>query len=300
MKTVIVDNSKVGLKILHNMLTAGGHTAVLFDDGQLALDYLNQTDDVDVLITGLELRSLSGMELCWETRLIAESRHPIYIIAMSSNYDTATLSKALDSGADDFINKPLKPEGVYARLRAAGRLITMQDRLIHLATTDPLTGLLNRRAFFEKGEFLLSEAGTDPNFSIVLFDIDHFKKVNDTHGHAVGDIAIREVASCASNMFDVVGRIGGEEFTIILPNHDGEAALRKAEGLRQKIAELKIPTASNPVGVTCSFGVSNWMSGDNINKMLNRADMALYQAKETGRNKSLLYSSAKSILEFAD
>src|SRR5262245_24831371 len=134
------------------MLAAGNHDARPFVDEGEALDDIKANADVDVLITSTEPESISGVELCRETRLLASRNRPIHIILMSSNYDQSHMIEALDSGADDFIGKPPAAQELYARLRCAERLSTMQRELIALATTDPLTGLLNRRAFFERAQ----------------------------------------------------------------------------------------------------------------------------------------------------
>src|SRR5207237_4028964 len=130
-----------------------------FVDGREALDHIKANAEVDVLITSTEPASLSGIELCWETRLLASCGRPIHIILMSSNRDQAHLVQALDCGADDFIGKPPAARELFARLRSAERMLSMQRDLIRLATTDPLTGLLNRRAFFEHGLQLCAQAG---------------------------------------------------------------------------------------------------------------------------------------------
>src|SRR5207302_5334426 len=133
--------------------------------------------DVNVLITSVELTSMSGLELCWETRLLSGRDRTIYIILMSSNLDQQHLISALDSGADEFIRKPPVAEELYARLRSAERLLRLQSELIRLASIDPLTGVFNRRAFFEKTE----NAGT--SLAAIMFDVDHFKSINDSYGH---------------------------------------------------------------------------------------------------------------------
>ena len=152
MRIVLVDPSRTVLKYVARLLEARDHEVRPFVDGAGALAYTKSDPDVDALITSSELITMTGIELCWEARLVASCRRPIYVILMSSNQDRYTLGEALDSGADDFISKPPVPEELYARLRAAERLASMQRELIRLATTDPLTGARNRRAFFETPE----------------------------------------------------------------------------------------------------------------------------------------------------
>jgi two-component system, cell cycle response regulator len=118
-----------------------------------------------------------------------------------------------------------------------------------------------------------------------MFDVDHFKTINDEHGHDVGDQALRAVADAAARANDVVGRIGGEEFAILLADTDQLSALEAAERLRAAIAELWIRTEGRTVSVTCSFGAAEWSEGDSIDRFLKRADDALYEAKRSGRNR---------------
>jgi two-component system, cell cycle response regulator len=152
MRIVLVDASRIVLKIITGLLGARGHAVHSFTDGPEALKYIGTNVQVDALITSTELPSMSGLELCWEIRLLSTCRRPIYIILMSSNYDRHKLTEALDCGADDFIGKPPVADELYARLRAAERLASMQHELLKLATTDSLTGVMNRRAFFDEAK----------------------------------------------------------------------------------------------------------------------------------------------------
>jgi two-component system cell cycle response regulator len=190
MHIVLVDTSRVVLKMIAALLEPNGHTVTAFTDSSEALDYVENTASVRVLITSLEVRPLGGLELCWSARLLAEANRPLYVITMSSARNARNLAEALDSGADDFIEKPPGPEELHARLRAAERLTTMQSELIRLAETDSLTGLLNRRAFMQKSRDAAERVGDHGRMSAILLDIDHFKRINDEYGHDVGDAAI--------------------------------------------------------------------------------------------------------------
>jgi two-component system, cell cycle response regulator len=229
--------------------------------------------------------SLSGVELCWEARLLASGGRPIHVILMSSNCDQTHLIQALDSGADDFISKPPAAQELFARLRCAERLLSMQRELLRLAATDPLTGLLNRRAFFERAHDMCVRADAGEVLSAIMLDIDHFKRVNDEHGHDAGDEAIRGVAREAAKGSAVVGRLGGEEFAMLLAGSELSAALAVAERLRSDMAALRFETGKGTMTLTCSFGVSQWTNGDTIDALLKRADVALYEAKHSGRNR---------------
>jgi two-component system, cell cycle response regulator len=285
MRVVLVDASRTVLKFVGRLLEARGHEVCAFTDGQAALDHIRTDLNVGALITSAELISMSGMELCWETRLLATCDRQIYVIMMSSSQDRHKLIEALDSGADDYIGKPPVAEELYARLRAAERVAAMQQELIRLATTDPLTGVFNRRAFFDHARNACARAQTGGALSAIVFDIDHFKRVNDIYGHDVGDLAICAVAHEAGTESELVGRLGGEEFAALLDGVGLADALAMAERLRRKMAALQFDTSHGPLTLTCSLGVSEWEPGDTIELLLKRADVALYAAKTGGRNR---------------
>jgi diguanylate cyclase (GGDEF)-like protein len=285
MRVVLVDPSRTVLKFVARLLEARGDDVRPFVDGRAALDYVKSDPAVDALITSAEPLSITGLELCWETRLLASDRRAIYVILMSSNQERRNLIEALDSGADDFIGKPPVTEELYARLRAAERLASMHRDLMKLASLDSLTGIFNRRAFFERSEEASAQVANNGTISGIMLDIDFFKRINDVYGHDVGDKAIREVAGIIANVSPIVGRLGGEEFSILLPGCDLSAAVAVAERLRCDIAALRIGANKETVTFTCSFGVSEWQAGDSVDHLLKRADMALYAAKTAGRDR---------------
>jgi two-component system, cell cycle response regulator len=282
MRIVLVDSSRTVLRIVTDLIELGGHEVQSFTDAQDALSHIKADREVRALITSTTPHSLSGVQLCSEARALAGHRRPLYILLMSSSDDHKNIVCALDSGADDFMHKPPVADELRARLRAADRVTSMQLELIRHATTDALTGVLNRRAFFERvGE--LSKSGEGAKSAIML-DIDHFKRINDVYGHQSGDIVLREVAARASDVDGIVGRLGGEEFCIVLAGGLNEAA-EVAEALRANIENIRPPLSGEVVTVTSSFGVSEWLPDDSVDRLLSRADAALYQAKRSGRNR---------------
>jgi two-component system cell cycle response regulator len=284
MRIVVVDPSRTVLKIVTRLLEAGNHEVHPFADAIAALEHVKLDTNIDAVITSAELGSMSGMDLCKKIRqLPTNSRQPIYIVLMSANYEERKLIEALDSGADDFIGKPPAMEELYARLRAAERLKAMQRELVRMATTDPLSGLLNRRAFFERAQEACASA--DASLSAIMFDIDYFKRINDEFGHGIGDDVIRAVAGEAIGEKGIIGRLGGEEFAIVLRGRTLADAIEAAERLRLKFAALRLATLDKAVRFTCSFGVSEWQDGESIDDLLKRTDVALYSAKKTGRNR---------------
>ena len=284
MHIVIVDSSRVVLKIVAGLLEPRGHTVHAFTDSAEALACVAADPRVRALLTSLEVRPLGGLELCWSARLLAEANRPLSIIAMSSVRSSRTLAEALDSGADDFIEKPPSAEELNARLRAAERLTMLQSELIRLADTDSLTGLLNRRAFLRRTREAVAGSGGLTMLAAILIDIDHFKCINDEHGHDVGDAAIKAVAAVIGEE-DLAGRLGGEEFAVMLPGRSLTDAEAVAGQLRCRIGDLRIRSAQAPIRLTCSFGVSAWCDGDTIEGLIKRADIALYEAKVQGRDR---------------
>lgn len=286
MHIVVVDPSRVVLKVISSLLVPRGHVVDTFTDSREALDFVTTNISVTALITSLEVRPLSGLELCWSARLLAEAHRPLYIIAMSSARNARNLAEALDSGSDDFIDKPPGAEELYARLRAAERMTEMQRELIRLAETDTLSGLLNRRAFLQRVTDMADRAGDHGRLSLVSADIDHFKRINDEHGHDVGDTAIQSVSRLFAETSDAaVGRMGGEEFAIALPGRTLEEAESVAGKLRLRCTQMRLRGSRGPVALTCSFGVSTWSEGETVGSLLKRADIALYEAKAGGRNR---------------
>jgi two-component system cell cycle response regulator len=285
MHAVLVDPSRVVLKMLGGLITERGGKVSDFSDSASALRAIQNDPTVDVLITSMEVQPMGGLELCWEARMCVPARRPFFIIVMSSLSDDRRLAEALDCGADDLIGKPVRGLELHARLRMAGRMKAAQHHLVLLAETDSMTGLLNRRAFFERLHVDLKDRQKTASLSAIMFDIDHFKRVNDSYGHDVGDVVIKAIAAEAAGRAELVARLGGEEFVIILTDRDEGQAFRFADSLRRTCAKLPFDAAGKPFSVTCSFGVSRYVAGDTADGLLKRADIALYQAKEGGRNR---------------
>ena len=285
MRILLADPSRIGLKLMTKMLVDGGHEVLPFTDGTAALECLQGDESIDVLLTSFEVPGVSGLELCWEARLIANSRHPIHVVAMSSSHDRDRLIEALDSGADDFITKPPVATELFARLRAAERMTRAQRELVRLATIDPLTELPNRRAFFERAGEACLRGEHDAPLSVVMFDIDHFKQVNDTWGHDAGDLVLKAVADVIRRHTGTSARLGGEEFALLLDGWDLLDAYHEAERLRAAIQATRIDVPGGVINVTTSLGVAEHVTGRSVDQLLKSADVALYAAKTSGRNR---------------
>jgi diguanylate cyclase (GGDEF)-like protein len=287
MRIVVVDPSRTVLKAVSKLLESEGHAVTVFLDAEEALDFVKSERDVNVLITSAELSPMSGIELCWKTRLLSGCDRTIYIILTSSNSEQQHLVNALDNGADELIRKPFASEELHARLRSAERLLRLQSELIRLASTDPLTGVFNRRVFFEQAEQLQRRL---VSLAAIMFDVDHFKQINDSFGHGVGDQVLGGIGREALSRGGIVGRLGGEEFAILLAGADLAAAAAHAESLRARLAQLSFETGRGRLSVTCSLGVAEAQAGESIDQLLKRADAALYQAKASGRDRVVAFT----------
>ena len=210
MRIALVDQSRAVQRAMTSLIALGGHDVVAFKAGRDALAGIVADDSVTALITSVNLPDISGLELCSAARKLADGHRPLVIIVMSSTEDFALVVRALDNGADDFIRKPPIVEEFQARLRAADRFTSMQRDLIKYATTDALTGLLNRRVFFERSSEAGETARNGKQISAILFDIDHFKFINDTFGHHAGDIVLANIgATIKATSHRLAGRLGG-------------------------------------------------------------------------------------------
>ncbi|MFD1331922.1 diguanylate cyclase [Methylopila musalis] len=280
MKIVLVDPSRLILKVTSGYLAETGYDVVAFTDATEALAHVQADAEVEVLVTGLEPHGLSGLDLCRLARDFVGARRALHVIVMSSSSESRRIAEALDAGADDFMSKPPEPEEFLARLRVAARATAAQRELLRLATVDGLTGLLNRRAFFEAAEQTPGQA-----CCLTMFDIDRFKQINDSFGHAAGDRVIAAVAREAARQGDVAGRLGGEEFALVVPERRLADAIDLCEDLRARIAALSFADIHRDLAATCSFGVVARGEDEDIGAALQRADIALYAAKTSGRNR---------------
>ena len=255
-------------------------------------------EEFDLVIVSLTLLNEDGLRLCSHLRSHERTRQ-VPILLMIDEGDLQRVAKGLELGANDYVIKPIDRNELQARVRTQVRRKRYQDRLrsnyeqsLSLALTDSLTGVFNRRYVTAHLPRLLDRAAdSNKPVSILMFDIDHFKLVNDTYGHDIGDEVLREVAiRAARNLrnFDLVARLGGEEFVVIMPDTDGESALQVAERLRQRIGDTKfeIRAPEKEITVTVSVGVAvGGRVGDTADTLIKRADEALYEAKRSGRNR---------------
>ena len=284
MRIALVEPSRTVQRIVTSLVEPCGHEVSSFTDAPEALAFLQEEKAIRALITSTELPSTSGMQLVSNARSLADAQRPLYIILMSSGDERSRMVEALNHGADDFISKPPVPEELRARLRAADQITTMQAELIALATTNSLTGLMTRRALVETAGKMLKRACAGHPFSVLICDLDKIKVINDTYGHDVGDHVLKKVAEELRAIEALAGRLGGEEFALLVEGGLDDA-VEIAERFREFVSELVIRAGTGTIGVTCSIGAAEWEPCDTIDSLLRRADISLYEAKRTGRNR---------------
>lgn len=280
-KVLIVDDMKtVRQMIKTNLKIAGGYEIHEAVNGQEALDVAREVKP-DVMLLDIMMPVMDGLEACERLRE-DPAISAIYVIMLTAKAKVEDRVEGLDIGADDYIAKPFDPDELMARIRRGHKIA--QDR--QNALYDALTGLYNRRSFdsfFAKELSRVRRYGGD--LCMVLVDIDHFKVVNDTHGHAAGDVVLQELANLLlqnSRESDLPCRWGGEEFALLMPETSIEAATTKAESIRQAVEAFEFTAAGR---LTASFGVSRPGPEEHSMDFFRRVDEALYQAKEGGRNK---------------
>jgi two-component system, cell cycle response regulator len=296
-RILAAEDDAVTRRLLQAHLTGWGHEVVMCADGAEAWRILKGDDPPPLVILDWMMPEMDGVTVCREIRK-AEKQAYVYIILLTAKTRKEDVIEGLEAGADDYIVKPFDIHELRVRVRAGCRIITLQEDLMAVlaksefqATHDALTGIWNRKAILDRLETELERCVRERgNLSIAVADLDHFKRVNDTHGHVAGDAVLREVVnrlvSCM-RPYDVVGRYGGEEFLVILPGCDSESALGVTERLRHLLTKDPLLTTEGTFPVTMSFGIAS-VDGKHIigsDTVIKRADEAMYKAKSNGRNR---------------
>ncbi|MFC0676710.1 GGDEF domain-containing protein [Lysobacter korlensis] len=289
MKILVAEDDATSRLVLGATLRSLGHDVTTVEDGAAALEAWRR-EEFGLVISDWLMPLLDGPGLCRHVR--AERRpHYTYVILLTSLEGKGNYLSGIEAGADDFITKPLDREVLAARLSVAERIIGLHEALRIEATRDRLTGLLNRGAILDELQRELHRAvREDGPTATMLLDIDHFKRVNDTYGHLVGDVVLREIArrlQLTLRPYDRVGRFGGEEFVVLITHGDAEQSALIGERIRAAVAAepVEVP-GGQPVSVTVSIGVAIGQgSPDDADRLLAAADLALYRAKANGRDR---------------
>jgi len=297
MKILLVEDSYIDRHKIGGYLTDWGLDHVAVGSGTEAAKLLESPDPPNMALLDWLLPGMDGIDICRRIRKLGNGTY-IYTVMLTAKNRKQDLLLAMEAGADDYLPKPVDPSELRARVFAGKRILELQQSLRFAATHDFLTGLLNRSEILAALQREFSRSGREGKpATVILADIDHFKRVNDSLGHATGDDVLKEVARRLKSdlrPYDVVGRYGGEEFLIILPGCDLPNGVRRAEQIRTQVANEPIHTSSGPVSATISMGVTVTAFGPDLTgaDILHRADVALYKAKNNGRNRTEVFSAA--------
>jgi diguanylate cyclase (GGDEF)-like protein len=297
---LVVDDDVVSRTVVEKHLTKAGFSVATASNGKEALEQFDRLF-FPIVLTDWMMPGIDGPHLC---RLIREKKTDgyVFIILITARDSKTDIVSGLESGADDYLTKPIHPAELVARIKTGIRILKLEQSLKManeeirlLSITDPLTGCFNRGYLNERFPQELRRALRYSHpLSVVLTDIDFFKKVNDTYGHQAGDVVLKVFANCIDQQIrkkiDWVVRYGGEEFMIILPETSRSGAHSMAERLRQAVSEKKITIGDATISITASFGGtcvtfgSKKYTNTTMDDLVYLADEKLYQSKESGRN----------------
>ena len=286
-RILVVDDTRTTRKVLARMLSIQQYAVVEAGSGQEALTILESNSDIQLVVSDYYMPDMDGFELA---RRIRRQRPDVRVLGISSSTDRQTSAGFLKAGAHDFVSRPFVLEELQCRIASNVEVLEQLRQLQDLAARDFLTGLFNRRHFFARGRQLVSEAREmGLPISVAILDIDHFKRLNDRHGHDGGDEALTAVARTLGIMaergFNLLARIGGEEFAIIFPGADLTEAERLCGDIRAAIASTPLVINGEALPLTVSIGVAALTPDAMLETCLGQADEALYVAKQDGRDR---------------
>lgn len=298
---LVVEDSPFSRKLLEHALSGDSYSLLFAENGKEALKLFKERRPA-VVITDWMLPDYSGPELC--ERIRAESPESYtYIILLTSMTEKEDIVRGLSSGADDYLTKPFDRGELLARIGVGRRIIGLHREidaknrlLMEMAHTDPLTGLPNRRAIEEWAKRQLRGAARHGySLWVVHVDLDGFKNINDSHGHEAGDQVLRGVARELkehTRASDISGRMGGDEFLLVMTHVEKANISMTVERLREKIASLKFCFGGESISVTASFGACGFQGKEppEFSVLVRQADNALYGAKRGGRNQAKIES----------
>lgn len=297
MKILIADDDALSRRLLEKTLVRAGYEVMLVANGRQAVESLGGPDAPRLALLDWMMPEIDGPGVCREIRKRRDQSY-VYMVLLTSRESKEDVVAGLESGADDYLIKPFVTDELKARLRTGERILHLEDSLVEAreqmrfkATHDHLTSLWNRGVILDLlGRELTRSQRENVCTGVILGDLDHFKNVNDTYGHLVGDQVLREVARrllLSVRSYDFVGRYGGEEFLTVLNNCRPDSVLARAEQIRKCICTRPVHTDAGPLEVTMSLGAlrsRDWGQRP-AEDLINEADSALYAAKTEGRNR---------------
>ncbi|MDX1505048.1 MAG: diguanylate cyclase [Spongiibacter sp.] len=290
MDILIVDDDPITRLALCAAVEEWSFVPVVAGSAEDALRLLSGDTPPHLLIIDWSMPGMSGPELCKKLRERPDGQF-FYILMLTGKDGNDAIVEAMESGADDFLSKPFDPRILKVRLGAGSRIVRLEQTLNQLASRDALTQCWNRRMIDELMSSSIAESNRKGTpLTLMVVDIDHFKNVNDTYGHASGDIALKHTVDILNQNlreYDQVGRYGGEEFVVLLPSTDKSSAWGIAERIRSSIQfSPAIISDAETIPLTVSIGLAEIRNGNETPlSLFERADKALYTAKQKGRNR---------------
>lgn len=299
-KILLVDDIRMNLEIAGKTLEREGYDLYIADNGFTALDLIHETD-FDLILLDIMMPEMDGFETCRKIRQ-SKKNLDIPIIFLTAKADIDSIVTGFDLGAVDYIRKPFNFLELVARVKTHVELKKSREEIRRknlklkeaynqlkiVAKTDPLTGLINRREMMERIEHEMARyERSNISFTLIIGDIDYFKKVNDTYGHECGDKVLASFSKIFKNNTrkqDSISRWGGEEFLLLLPDTNQDQGYLLAEKLRTIIERTGFYKDSVKIQLTITFGVSTIRAGQTVNELISEADEALYEGKRRGRN----------------
>jgi diguanylate cyclase (GGDEF)-like protein len=290
MRILVAEDDPVTARLLRALLDSWGFEVITVTDGVSALAVLQTADAPRLAILDWMMPGLDGPEVCRRARA-HRTGVPMYLILVTSREARRDVVAGLDAGADDYVVKPPDPEELRSRLKAGIRVLALEHHFERVAMVDGLTELPNRRSLDDTfaRELARTFRHRQPA-SLLMVDVDHFKQLNDTHGHLTGDAVLRRLAQILRQQVrteDLLARYGGEEFALLLPNTDSQGALVIAERLRKAIAANGggRGAAEPSPAITVSIGIATASVSTSLSELMSRSDAALYRAKQSGRDR---------------
>lgn len=297
MRILIAEDEPNLRQLLEVCVASWGYEVVVARNGTEAWRILQGDEPPRLVILDWVMPEMTGLEVCRNIRAAGQEPYT-YVIMLTSQQREQDLIAGMEAGADDYITKPFKHNELKVRLRAGRRIVELQNELLAAkealrtrATHDPLTGLWNHGEILHFLDQELAKAAREKQpVSVIMADLDHFKQINDSYGHLAGDAVLCTTAQRMLSLvrtYDFVGRYGGEEFLVILPDCDATQGAALAERLRASIASDRFSGPDGPIPITISLGVAESDNGAqrDANALVGAADKALYQAKQQGRNR---------------
>ncbi|WP_205119452.1 GGDEF domain-containing response regulator [Paramagnetospirillum kuznetsovii] len=286
---LVIDDSNFYRGLIGSLLKLYGFAVLEAADGEAGLELIKANPQLSLVICDFELPGISGIQVVRRIRgKYARDRLAVIGVSASESVRGPISAQFIKSGANDFLHKPFLPEELFCRVAQNVENLENIASLRHMATTDPLTGLRNRRSFFDTAQRRFQALGSQSrSLAVAMMDIDHFKKVNDGHGHDCGDavlVGVSRLLAASLRDDDLVARFGGEEFCVLFPDLDESKARKICETLRNAIESTTITFGDAVIPVTISIGLCSDRR-DSLHGMLTQADQALYRAKAAGRNR---------------